>query len=68
MEFKRVDIRTGGESFYAMTNGQFTMYGKAKYLADTPRFLAYARPVAKRYRALAPLARLLDEFEAAVTR
>jgi uncharacterized protein YndB with AHSA1/START domain len=32
MQFKRVDIRTGGESFYAMTNGQFTMYGKAKYL------------------------------------
>ena len=42
--------------------------GKAKYLADTPRFLAYARPVAKRYRALAPLARLLDELEAAAGR
>ena len=42
--------------------------GKAKYLADTPRFLAYARPVAKRYRALAPLARLLDELEAAAPR
>ncbi len=37
--------------------------GKPKYLADTPRFLAYARPVAKRYAALAPLARLLDEIE-----
>jgi hypothetical protein len=34
--------------------------GKAKYLADTPRFIGYARAVAKRYVALAPLARLLD--------
>ena len=37
--------------------------GKPKYLADTPRFLAYARPVAQRYRELAPLTRLLDEVE-----
>jgi len=36
--------------------------GKPKYLADTPRFLAYARPVARRYRELAPLARLLDKL------
>ncbi|MFN2644966.1 MAG: aminoglycoside phosphotransferase family protein [Burkholderiales bacterium] len=36
--------------------------GKPKYLEDTPRFLAYARAVAKRYRDLAPLARLLDEI------
>jgi aminoglycoside/choline kinase family phosphotransferase len=34
--------------------------GKPKYLQDTPRFLAYARPVVKRYRELAPLAKLLD--------
>jgi aminoglycoside/choline kinase family phosphotransferase len=38
--------------------------GKSKYLADTPRFLAYARPVAQRYRELAPLNPLLDELEA----
>jgi N-acetylmuramate 1-kinase len=36
--------------------------GKPKYLADTPRFIAYALVVAKRYRELAPLARLLDEL------
>jgi N-acetylmuramate 1-kinase len=36
--------------------------GKPKYLQDTPRFLRYARGVAKRYGALAPLARLLDEL------
>jgi N-acetylmuramate 1-kinase len=36
--------------------------GKPKYLADTPRFLRYARDVAGRYGALAPLARLLDEL------
>lgn len=38
--------------------------GKPKYLEDTPRFLAYARAVAERYRELAPLARLLEELEA----
>jgi len=37
--------------------------GKPKYLEDTPRFMAYARNVAKRYAALAPLVRLLDEIE-----
>jgi aminoglycoside/choline kinase family phosphotransferase len=37
--------------------------GKPQYVADTPRFVAYARAVAGRYAALAPLARLLDELE-----
>jgi aminoglycoside/choline kinase family phosphotransferase len=37
--------------------------GKEKYVADTPRFLGYARSVARRYGELAPLARLLDELE-----
>ena len=37
--------------------------GKPQYLADTPRFVAYGRAVARRYRPLAPLARLLDEIE-----
>ena len=36
--------------------------GKPRYLADTPRFIAYARLVSTRYRELAPLARLLDEL------
>jgi len=35
--------------------------GKPKYLADTPRFLRYARDVAGRYRELAPLLPLLEE-------
>ena len=39
--------------------------GKPKYLADTPRFIRYAREVAKRYSALAPLTRLLDELKCA---
>jgi N-acetylmuramate 1-kinase len=34
--------------------------GKPKYLADTPRFLGYAGAVSRRYRELAPLARLLE--------
>ena len=36
--------------------------GKPKYLADTPRFIRYARDVSKRYSVLAPLTRLLDEL------
>ena len=36
--------------------------GKAKYVADTPRFVGYARAVATRYAPLKPLARLLDEL------
>ena len=37
--------------------------GKPKYLADTPRFIAYIRATAGRYRELAPLLRLLDTIE-----
>jgi hypothetical protein len=37
--------------------------GKPGYLEDTPRFIAYARSVAGRYSALAPLLRLLDVLE-----
>ena len=37
--------------------------GKPRYLADTPRFIAYIRATAARYRELAPLLRLLDEVE-----
>ena len=36
--------------------------GKPGYVEDTPRFVAYAAPVARRYRELAPLARLLDRL------
>jgi aminoglycoside/choline kinase family phosphotransferase len=37
--------------------------GKAQYVADTPRFVGYVRAVSRRYIALSPLARLLDELE-----
>jgi aminoglycoside/choline kinase family phosphotransferase len=37
--------------------------GKAGYVEDTPRFLAYMRHTCCRYRELAPLARLLDRLE-----
>ena len=36
--------------------------GKPRYLGDTPRFLDYAFSVSRRYKELAPLARLLDEL------
>jgi aminoglycoside/choline kinase family phosphotransferase len=39
--------------------------GKPKYLADTPRFVGYARSVARRYRELGPLAKMLDELHPA---
>lgn len=32
MRFIRADIKTGGSTFYAMTDGKITMYGRAKYL------------------------------------
>jgi aminoglycoside/choline kinase family phosphotransferase len=37
--------------------------GKAQYLADKPRFIAYVRQSASRYRLLAPLLRLLEQIE-----
>jgi aminoglycoside/choline kinase family phosphotransferase len=37
--------------------------GKPKYLADAPRFIAYIRATAHRYRELTPLLRLVDEVE-----
>lgn len=37
--------------------------GKPRYLADAPRFIAYIRATATRYRELAPLARLIDQVE-----
>lgn len=32
MEFRRANIRKGGDGFYSMTNGHFTMYGRIEYL------------------------------------
>lgn len=44
MEFKRADIRPGGETFYVMTNGTITMYGKAHYLKiEKPHRLVYTQ-------------------------
>ncbi len=37
--------------------------GKPKYLADAPRFIAYIRATAARYRELTPLLRLVDQVE-----
>jgi aminoglycoside/choline kinase family phosphotransferase len=37
--------------------------GKPKYLADAPRFIAYIRATAHRYRELGPLLKVLDEIE-----
>lgn len=37
--------------------------GKPKYLADAPRFMAYIRHTAGRYRELLPFMRLIDQLE-----
>jgi aminoglycoside/choline kinase family phosphotransferase len=37
--------------------------GKPRYLADAPRFIAYIRATANRYRELGPLAKAIDEIE-----
>ena len=37
--------------------------GKPRYLADAPRFIAYIRHTASRYRELTPLLRLVDRVE-----
>jgi len=42
--------------------------GKTAYVQDTPRFVAYLRHAASRYRELGPLGRLLDELEGAKPR
>ncbi|MDO8442322.1 MAG: phosphotransferase [Polaromonas sp.] len=42
--------------------------GKPKYLADTPRFINYARATCARYRQLGPLMVLLDQIEGNETR
>ncbi len=42
--------------------------GKPKYLADTPRFITYARATCARYRQLGPLMVLLDQIEGNETR
>jgi uncharacterized protein YndB with AHSA1/START domain len=44
MHFARADIRAGGDSFYSMTNGAFTMYGRAEYLAvERPHYIEYTQ-------------------------
>lgn len=37
--------------------------GKPRYLADAPRFMAYIRATANRYRQLGPLLQMLDQIE-----
>ena len=37
--------------------------GKPKYLADAPRFMGYIRATARRYQALTPLLRFVDQLE-----
>ena len=44
MQFRRIDLRAGGHGFYAMTNGEFTMYGRVEYLdIRRPDRIAYVQ-------------------------
>ena len=48
---------------WASSRGLYHRDGKAGYLADMPRVMAYLRGACARYRALGPLLELLDELE-----
>ncbi len=42
MKYIKADIREGGSSFYSMTDGQHTMYGRAEYLKiEKPNLIVY---------------------------
>lgn len=44
MKYKKADIRPGGESFFSMTNGEITMYGRMKYLeVSAPNRIVYTQ-------------------------
>ncbi|MFN8371211.1 MAG: SRPBCC family protein [Bacteriovoracaceae bacterium] len=44
MIFIKADIRTGGSSFYMMTDGkEFKLYGRAKYIEISPTRLVYTQ-------------------------
>lgn len=44
MSYRRADIRSGGHSVYSMTNGTFTMYGRADYdVVERPSRLEYTQ-------------------------
>lgn len=47
MEFKRCEIRSGGEGFYAMSGNGVTMYGRVKYIEiRRPDLLIYTQQFA----------------------
>jgi uncharacterized protein YndB with AHSA1/START domain len=44
MAFRRVDIRTGGDAFWSMSSGDFTMYGRFEYLdVQRPNRIVYSQ-------------------------
>jgi len=44
MQVRRADIRTGGDGFWSMSNGEFTMYGHFDYLeVDRPNRMVYSQ-------------------------
>ncbi len=64
MEFKNADIRAGGSSFYKMTNGEMTMYGRAEYLdIEPPKRLVYTQQFCDEHGAISrhPMAPIWPE-------
>jgi uncharacterized protein YndB with AHSA1/START domain len=44
MTFRRANIAPGGEAVFAMTNGEFTMYGRLDYsIVERPHRLVYSQ-------------------------
>ena len=62
------DTSLGASCFAEQRTVETLRDGKPHYLADTPRFIKYARSTASRYRQLGPLMVLLDEIEGNETR
>lgn len=54
MRFARAHIAPGGDSFYSMSNGAFTMYGRAEYLAvHRPHHIEYIQMFTDEHEQLA---------------
>lgn len=43
MEFMNAEIKTGGSSFYSMSNGEMTFFGKSKYTEVSPKKIVYTQ-------------------------
>lgn len=68
MRFRRANISTGGDAFYAMTNGEFTMFGRFEFLeVRRPDRIAYTQTFADEQETVARFPGLPDWPEQMLT-